>query len=87
MSTRETAEKLVKKMSIDDQRALMVEEGEFKQEPSTEPYDQFKVGQKWFLNAMSMPIPDVREKAIAGMMKRIERGDVQVPTSSSFGGN
>jgi len=76
----EQAEKLVKKMSLEDRRALMVSEGEFKQETSDEPYDQFEVGKKWILTAMSMPIPDLNKKAIAAMEKRLKRGLTEVPS-------
>ena len=78
---REQAEKLVKKMSIEDRRSLMVSEGEYVQETTDEPYDQYEVGKKWTLNALSMPIPDVNQRAIDAMVKRINRGLTQVPSS------
>ena len=55
--------------------------GEFKTEPSGEEYDQYAVGKKFMLTSLSLPIPEVKEKALAAMIKRLKRGE-GVPMSS-----
>jgi len=72
------AQKLVKKLSMGDQRKLMVEEGFFKYEDYNdppEPYDQFKVTERAekMITAMTLPPNQVRPLALKAMEKRLAR--------------
>jgi hypothetical protein len=51
--------------------------GEFVQEKSDEPYDQFKVTEraKTLVTALNLPVAEVRKRAIRAAQKRIDRGD------------
>ena len=112
--TQALAEKLVKKMSVDDMRMLMCKEGArekqslfcplsrdasvlftpprlsltttgiFKAPKSDKEYDQYEVGKTFVINSMSLDIKDVKANAIKAMVKRIERGDENVPVSTKI---
>ena len=54
----------------------MVIEGEFVQETSDEPYDQWKVTERSekMVTALSIPPAEVHERAVRAMQKRLDRG-------------
>ena len=69
------AEIIVKKLSLADKRKLMVIEGEFVQETSDEPYDQWKVTERSekMVTALSIPPAEVHERAAATQRPRRRR--------------
>ena len=59
--------------------------GEFKQEPSGKPYDQWEVGKTFILSAGTLDPKDVRKLAKAAMIKRLQRECDFVPSSAGLG--
>lgn len=60
--------------------------GEYVAPKSDREYDQYEVGKHFVENSHSLSTADVKERALRAMIKRVERGDVNVPSSTRLGG-
>ena len=54
--------------------------GEFVQEPSDEPYDQFKVTERAakMVTALNLPAAEVHQRAVRAAEKRLARGETSL---------